>query len=60
MKVWSGFFVLMAYQPVWLFNDKTILIEEQQWYYFNLVRYYKKWEKVVMWPATLHFGLYLS
>ena len=48
MKVWSGFFVLMAYQPVWLFNDKTILIEEQQWYYFNLVRYYKKWEKVVI------------
>ena len=25
----------MAYQPLWLFNAKAILLEEQQWYYLT-------------------------
>ena len=25
----------MAYQPLWLFNAKAILVEEQKWYYSN-------------------------
>ena len=26
---------LKAYQPCWLFNARTILLEEQQWYYLT-------------------------